>query len=193
MLRLARRRAASAGPDRERAIYCQAHHFTWQSVEIREAVVNSSLKGLFKYVDHVAWTVLDIEAVAKFYQEVFGAEELYRLGPFDARELPRSANGKDWTEAHLNVADGRLRLIMLRLADNLNFELFEYSRPAAAQAPPRNSDIGGHHIAFRVESIEATAAYLEKHGCTLLEIIETAGQRVQYVLDPWGNQLELME
>jgi glyoxylase I family protein len=49
-----------------------------------------------------------------------------------------------------------------------------------------------------VRDLEAAAAYLREHGLQVLERIDiddgpAAGQHVRYVLDPWGNQLELIE
>ena len=46
------------------------------------------------HVDHVGLTVPDLDAAARFYCDVFGGHELYRLGPFDAAELPRAAGGR---------------------------------------------------------------------------------------------------
>ncbi|MGH9555821.1 MAG: VOC family protein [Terriglobales bacterium] len=38
-------------------------------------------------VDHVALTVPDLDAAVRFYSEVIGGSELYRLAPFDAADL----------------------------------------------------------------------------------------------------------
>lgn len=51
------------------------------------------------------------------------------LGPFDADDVPRSADGRDWTETHVNVRDARLRFAVLELAPGLRLELFAYERP----------------------------------------------------------------
>jgi catechol 2,3-dioxygenase-like lactoylglutathione lyase family enzyme len=154
--------------------------------------------GLLK-ADHVAITVPDLEAAVEFYCTAFGAHELYRLGPFDSRELPAGADGKDWTEAHVNVADARLRIAMLQLAPNLKLELFQYDRPAdRGKEPPRNCDAGGHHLALGVENLENAVNALVQGGLRVMsgpiEVPLPSGTlRVQYFLDPWGNQLELVE
>ena len=67
-------------------------------------------------IDHVAWTVPDLNAVIDFYQRVIGAQLLYQLGPIDARDIPSDADGRDWTEAHVAVKDGRLSLALLSTA-----------------------------------------------------------------------------
>ena len=52
--------------------------------------MNKGLPGL-SHVDHVGLTVPELDAAAKFYCDVFGGHELYRLGPFDAAEMPPMA------------------------------------------------------------------------------------------------------
>ncbi|WP_339863346.1 VOC family protein [Paremcibacter congregatus] len=154
----------------------------------------------FCHVDHVSITVADLSQAVAFYQEVFGAEVAYRMGPFDAAEIPTLDDGRDWTEAHVDVRGARLSLCMLKLASNLMIELFEYEKPVDQQTmPPRNCDIGGHHLAFKVDNIETAVAYLETKGCTamagpiIMEEGPTRGARAQYLRDPFGNYMELME
>ncbi len=153
-----------------------------------------------QHVDHVALTVPDLDAAVRFYCDVLGGTELYRIGPFDADELPPADDGRDWTEAHINVKGGRLYLAMISIAPNVMLELFRYEKPEDASAtPPRNCDIGGHHIAFKVDDLEAATAHLAANGCTVmagpvtLDEGPSAGLRFNYVLDPWGNQLEFVE
>jgi len=79
-----------------------------------------------------------------------------------------------------------------------NIELFQYSAPDQRDAIPRNSDIGGHHLAFYVDDIDAAVAYLKAQGVTVLAgplpVTEgpAAGQTINYFLAPWGLQLELI-
>jgi len=149
--------------------------------------------------DHVSWTVADADAVAQFYIDVFGATELFRMGPIDAADIPPMPDGRDWMAAHVNVPGGALRLIMLKLTETLNFQLVQYDKPADRGATlPRNCDAGGHHLGLRVDDVPAAAAYLTAHGCTAMEIIEIhdgplAGKKNLYLLDPWGHQLELVD
>lgn len=159
-------------------------------------------KGLpgFSYVDHVGLTVPDLDAAVAFYTDLLGAIELYRLGPFDAAEIPRMPDGRDWTEAHVNVPGARVTIAMLHVSDHLRLELFRYEKPVHARTePPRNCDVGGHHIAFKVQDIAAATAYLkEKKLRVMAGPIElrdgpAKGLLAQYFLDPWGNQLELVE
>jgi glyoxylase I family protein len=61
-----------------------------------------------RIIDHIGLTVPELDTASKFYYEVLGGHELYRIGPFDAAEMPRTADGRDWTEAHINVALSRM-------------------------------------------------------------------------------------
>jgi catechol 2,3-dioxygenase-like lactoylglutathione lyase family enzyme len=153
----------------------------------------------FLAADHVSWTVPDLEAAATFYKDVFGANELFRLGPIDAADIPLGADGRDWMESHVNVKGGKLTLVMLKLFDNLNFQLVQYDKPSdVRQELPRNCDRGGHHLGILVDDVPKAIAYLEAHGCKAMDIIDitegpAAGKKNVYVLDPWGHQLELVD
>ena len=157
------------------------------------------LPGL-SHIDHVGLTVPDLDAASRFYCEVIGGHELYRIGPFDAAEMPLSDDGRDWTESHINVAGARLNIAMLQIGPNLMLELFQYDLPAdQRKTPPRNCDWGGHHLAFKVADLDVAKTYLADKGCTVmagpivLDQGPCATTRVNYILDPWGNQLELVE
>lgn len=154
----------------------------------------------FSYVDHVALTVPDLDAAVTFYTDLLGGIELYRVGPLDAAELPLMPDGRDWSEAHVNVGSARLTISMLHISDHLRLQLLRYEKPANGRAePPRNCDIGAHHIAFKVQDIDVATAYLKRKNLRVMagpfELREGPAKslRIQYFLDPWGNQLELVE
>ncbi|MBV7257483.1 VOC family protein [Pacificimonas sp. WHA3] len=155
---------------------------------------------IFKRVDHVSLTVSDLEAALGFYTDVMGARQLYRMGPFDAAEIPPMEDGRDWTDAHVNVPGARLEIAMVELADNLRMELFAYAKPDNARTePPRNCDVGSRHLCLEVEDVEATVGYMVKHGCRAMAgpIRSEDGpgdpSLSWYILDPFGHQLELVE
>ncbi len=156
-------------------------------------------KPQFLSVDHISWTVPDLEAAIAFYRDVIGAEELFRMGPLDAADIPVDEQGRDWMETHVGVKGARLTLTMLKLTDNLNFQLVQYDKPAdRGQTLPRNCDRGGHHLGLKVDDVDKAIAYLAAHGCTPLETIHIddgplAGKKNVYVLDPFGHQLEIVD
>jgi len=150
-------------------------------------------------VDHISWTVPDIDAAVAFYCDVIGATELFRMGPLDAADMPVDADGRDWMETHVGVAGAKLTLVMLKLTDAVNFQLVQYDKPDnRRQDLPRNCDRGGHHLGLRVDDVDNAIAYLAAHGCTVLETIAVdagplAGKKNVYVLDPFGHQLEIVD
>ena len=161
--------------------------------------MSTGLPGL-SHVDHVALTVPNLDEAVSFYTGVIGGTELYRLGPFGPDDRPPLPDGRDWSEAHLNVRGAVRTIAMLKIGANLMLELFQYDAPTNRRTiPPRNCDNGGHHIAFKVDDLEAAKRYLVANGCRVMEgpiLIDRgpcAGLRVNYFLDPWDNQLELVE
>ncbi len=156
-------------------------------------------KPRFLSVDHISWTVPDLEAAVAFYRDVIGAEELFRMGPLDAADLPLDDQGRDWMATHVGVPGARLTLVMMKLTDNMNFQLVQYDKPDdRRQDLPRNCDRGGHHLGLKVDDVDVAIAYLAAHGCTPSEIIHIdagplAGKKNVYVLDPFGHQLEIVD
>ena len=146
------------------------------------------------HVDHVAFTVPDLEAAVRFFCQVFGAEELYRSsrGP-DPQFMPE----------HFAVpADARLELAMLRMPPNLNVELFQWDTQDRRAEHPRHSDAGGHHLCFVVDDVdEAVAVLAEVPGVRVLgtrkevggDSPRVAGNRWIYLLTPWGLLMELVD
>lgn len=152
-------------------------------------------KGLptLRGVEHIGFTVPDIEQATRFFVDVIGCEYVYSLGPF------ADPDG-DWMTEHLGVpARAVVRKIrFLRCGFGPNFELFEYEVEDQNRVAPRNCDVGGHHLAFYVDDFAAALAYLESHGLAILgaPTVRTsgpsAGQTWVYFLSPWGMQLELV-
>ncbi len=159
--------------------------------------MNANPLGI-RCIDHVSWTVAELDPVIAFYQRVFGARLLYSVGPVDAADIPRQPDGRDWTEAHVGIPNARLMLAMLGLPGGIRLELFSYERPASVTVlPVRSNHIGSHHLGIEVDDIEAAAEHLRANGCTVFERIAfaqgpTAGSQYRYFLDPWQNILELV-
>jgi catechol 2,3-dioxygenase-like lactoylglutathione lyase family enzyme len=152
---------------------------------------SKGLPGLLG-AEHIGLTVPDLEAATNFFVDVLGAEALFEVGPF--------ASSDDWMEKHLGVHPRATirRLRMLRLADGPSLELFEYAAPDYDPKRPRNSDAGGHHLAFYVTDMAAAVDHLKRHGVEILGDPTTlvdgasAGLTWVYFLAPWGLQLELV-
>lgn len=143
-------------------------------------------------VDHAAYTVPDLDAAVAFFADHFGGELIFHDGPFSGR-------GDEMTR-RLNVDPrARCRLAMVRLGRTMNIELFEYEAPERSTAQPRNSDVGGHHLALYVDDIDAAHAYISAvPGVVVMDgpngvapDSPVAGQRWFYFLTPGGMQMEL--
>lgn len=155
------------------------------------AATNRGLPGL-RGTDHFGFTVPDIDAAVHFFVDVIGCTKVYELGPFQAQD--------DWMARQLRVDPRAVmkKLVFLRCGFGSNFEIFQYIAPDQRTVPPRNSDIGGHHLAFYVDDFDAAVRHLEQHGVEICGVPVTrdtgpsAGQTWVYFLTPWGMQCELV-
>ena len=142
--------------------------------------------------DHIGITVPNLDEAVDFFVNVIGCEPFYDLGLFQS--------DGDWMRTHLNVHPKTVmrRLKFLRCGNGSNFEIFEYEAPDQRTEQPKNSDIGGFHLAFYVDDMDAAVRYLASKGVTILgePTLRTsgpsAGQSWVYFLAPWGLQMELV-
>lgn len=149
------------------------------------------LPGL-RRLDHVGFTVPDLEEASRFLVDVLGCEYLYSLGPF-------GSDDDDWMLEHLNVHP-RTKMRenrFFRCGDQAVFEVFDYQAPDQATTGPKNSDVGGHHVALYVDDLDAAVAYLRERGVRVLAGPTASkgpalGNRWIYFISPWGMQFELV-
>ena len=141
--------------------------------------------------EHIGFTVPDLDEATEFLVNILGCEEIYTLGPF----LPRG----NWMAEHLGVHPETTmkKLRFFRCGNGSNFEVFEYSAPGQRTVQPLNSDVGGHHLAFYVEDLDAAVEFLHGNGVEVLgeptaSSGPSAGQRWVYFRSPWGMQFELV-
>jgi len=146
------------------------------------------LRGL----DHIGFTVPDIEAATRFFVDVLGCEAFYDIGPIKAADPGVAEKLGVNSEAVIR------KLRFLRCGHGSNFELFEYSSPDQNTRQPANSDIGGHHLGFYVDDFDAALAFLREKGVTIMgpptirDAGPSAGITWVYFLTPWGMQCELV-
>jgi glyoxylase I family protein len=149
-----------------------------------------ALPGL-RGTEHIGFTVPDLDEAHRFFVDVIGCEYIYTLGPFQRDD--------DWMAEHLNVHPRSVmrELRFFRCAHGPNFEVFQWEPADGRNDQPRNSDIGGHHLAFYVDDLDTAVAYLLERGVDVLgeptaSRNASEGQRWVYFLAPWGMQLELV-
>ena len=150
-----------------------------------------TLPGLTGF-DHIGFTVPDLEQARSFLVDVLGCEYMYCLGPF-------RHDDSDWMSEHLDVEPRGVmeQLHFFRCGGQAIFEVFQYAAPDQDTDQPRNSDIGGHHVALYVEDLDAAVSFLHEKGLRVLGDPTASkgpseGQRWVYFLSPWGMQFELV-
>lgn len=150
----------------------------------------SPLPGV-RGINHIGLTVPDLAQAESFFTDVMGCEKATSFGPF--------MDDKGTFMQDLLDVDPRAvveEITLMRCGFGSNIELFKYTAPDQKTVTARNSDIGGHHIAFYVDDIDAVAADLKAKGIrTLMGPLPVsdgpaAGQSIIYFFAPWGLQLE---
>jgi catechol 2,3-dioxygenase-like lactoylglutathione lyase family enzyme len=144
--------------------------------------------------DHIGFTVPDLDEATDFFVDVIGCTLVYTLGPFAHPD-----DGDDWMLEHMGVNPRTVmrELRFFRCEFGANFEIFQYEPADGAAPQPRNSDIGGHHLAFYVDDLDAAVAYLRSQGVEVMgeptaSSSHSTGQRWVYFRSPWGMQFELV-
>lgn len=141
--------------------------------------------------DHTGVTVPDMQQAVDFFTNIIGCQKIMSFGPF--------ADDKGTFMTDLLGVDAKAvveEITLLRCNFGSNIELFKYTAPDQKDLQPKNSDIGGFHIAFYVDDIAAAKAYLDAKGVATrmgpLPVTEgpAAGQSILYFQAPWGLQFE---
>jgi catechol 2,3-dioxygenase-like lactoylglutathione lyase family enzyme len=141
--------------------------------------------------DHTGITVPDMAQAVDFFTNVVGCQKAMSFGPF-------SDDKGTFMQDALNVNPRAVieEIVQIRCGYGSNIELFHYTSPDQKDATPKNSDIGGYHIALYVDDVKAAKDYLDSKGIkTLMGPIPVdqgpaAGQTILYFIAPWGLQLE---
>lgn len=141
--------------------------------------------------DHIGFTVPDLDEAEDFLVGVLGAIRVYTLGSKQADD--------EWMTRQLGVHPRTAirEIRFYRLAHGSNLEVFQYDSADGQSAQPRNSDIGGHHLALYVDDMNGAVAYLREQGVEVMgdPVVSggaSTGQRWIYFRAPWGMQFELV-
>jgi len=141
--------------------------------------------------DHTGVTVPDMDQAVKFFTEIVGCKKAMSFGPFSD---PKGTFMKDVLDVNPRAVISQIT--MMRCGYGSNIELFSYQSPDQKVVQPKNSDVGGYHIAFYVDDIRAADAFLKAHkvwthfGPVPIKEGPAAGQIILYFKAPWGLQLE---
>ena len=142
-------------------------------------------------VNHIGMTVPDMQEAVGFFTDVLGCEKAMSFGPF------RDDTGTFMQDV-LNVNPRAVieQITMMRCGFGSNIELFKYTSPDQQTVYPKNSDVGGYHVAIYVDDIAKAADYFKSKGVKTLAgplpVTEgpAAGQTILYFYAPWGLQME---
>ena len=141
--------------------------------------------------EHTGVTVPDMAQAVDFFTNVVGCQKAMSFGPF-------SDDKGTFMQDLLNVNPRAVieEIVEIRCGYGSNIELFKYTSPDQTDATPKNSDVGGYHIAFYVDDIQAAKDYLDSKGVKtfagplMVKEGPAGGQGIFYFLAPWGLQFE---
>ena len=162
----------------------------------REAAWSPKLNGMDSLVttvpgllgiDHVGITVPSIDIAAAWFEQKLGFINPLTFGPFSD---PTGTFMTDLVDVNPRAVVAQIRV--LRGGNGPGVELFQYTSPDQDQTFRKNSDWGGHHIAFYVRDIDKGVEYLQtKAGTKLFGPVTltdgpAAGQSINYFETPFG-------
>jgi catechol 2,3-dioxygenase-like lactoylglutathione lyase family enzyme len=138
-------------------------------------------------IDHLGITVPDIAQAIRWFEDVLGYVEPLTFGPFadPVGTFIQDVVGTDPRAVIEQITEGRG-------GNGPNVELFQYTAPDQDRTFRRNSDWGGHHIAFYVRHIEKAVEHMERMGVPKLlgpfAVTDgpAAGQTINYFRAPFG-------
>lgn len=143
-------------------------------------------------VDHVGFSVPDLEQAVDLFVNGFGCEIAYMGGPYDDA-------GYVWPGEE-KPAETPLTIAMLVHGGTQVIELLHYDNPAnESRIAPRPNEMGGAHICFYCEEIEGVVEALRKRDdITVMGDVEREvggaidGTDWVYTVTSWGLVIELM-
>ena len=144
-------------------------------------------------IDHVGITVPNMREAERFFSEIFGCVAVTKIGP---SSMTNSLSNDRKTQVPARAKSMTIK--MLRCGHGSNIELFEYEGSKGKTIPPDHEDLGGHHIAFYTDDVEAGVAYLKSKGITVIgepmtmTSGDTSGETWVHFFAPWGLEMELV-
>lgn len=144
-------------------------------------------------VDHIGYTVPDLDKAIELFVDAFGCQIVFMGGPYDDA-------GYVWP-GESEPAKTPMRCALLTHGGTTNIELLEYQNKEQENAvPPRPCERGGAHICFYSEDIEEAINKLRKRDDVLVmaDVEQEEGGAIDgaywvYTVTTWGLVIELMK
>lgn len=142
---------------------------------------------MIEVINHISFTVSNLEESVKFYQEVLGLEC-----------ISVAERDQSFTEAVTGLYGVAMNIAYFR-ASNCMIELIQYTVGAGERLDTSTNNIGSAHICFNISNYDEWIERMNKNDVRYRGVLCVApagpnkGKRVCYVMDNDGNNLEFME
>ncbi len=142
---------------------------------------------MIKNINHMSFTVSDLDRSVKFYHDVLGLEIS------NITERP-----KEFSEKATGIKDAHLNIAYLE-GGNCALELIQYLSPKGENIDTRLCNVGSAHICFNIDNFHEMIKKLKEKKVKFvgdpLEIPAgpNKGKHMVYIEDPDSNTIELIE
>lgn len=138
-------------------------------------------------VNHVSFTVSDLDESIRFYQEVLGMEC-----------VSKASRDKNFSSAVTGI-EGVSMNIAYMIAPGFAVELIEYTTGQGKRIDTSTNNPGSTHLCFNISDYDNWLERMKQNSvkiCGELCVVPAGpnkGKRVCYMLDNEGNHLEFIE
>lgn len=151
------------------------------------ALLDNTLPNMkLESMNHVSFTVSDLDRSVRFYTETLGLSLINR----DLRDA-------EFSESVTGVEGAELDIAYIKGPGDCNLELIQYLSPAGDRLPTSMHHIGRAHICFVVDEFTAAISALKAEGVQFVSKGEclvpagpNKGKGVVYFHDPDGYTIE---
>lgn len=134
--------------------------------------------------NHDGFTVPDIYEAMGFFTEALGFELVSGPASMDSSR-------EDGVAGVFGVrVPASVRYAFLSHESGLRVELGEWRAPGQGTEAPKNSDVGGHHLAFNVPDLDAAIAEVSSRPG--VRVLEPSDRGFVYFVTPWGLNVQLI-
>ena len=137
-------------------------------------------------VNHISFTVSDLDKSVKFYQDVLGLKLM-------------NVSGRDpsFSEKVTGIKGAHLKIAYLS-GNNCSIELIQYISPKGKKIDTTTCNVGSAHVCFNVDNFKDFMKRLKENNVGMAnepQIIPTGpnkGRFVVYTKDPDSNNIEFI-